>query len=82
MKNPQSELYCDSFSFTQVRMSCQDLFCIQRSTEQPSHSFSSQFSFQYSRMAIERVMSLSVGALITPPGIMNDECGHCPPRIA
>ena len=29
-----------------------------------------------------QVMSDSVGAHMTPPGIMNDECGHCPPKIA
>ena len=31
---------------------------------------------------VDRVMSDSVGAHMTPPGIMNDECGHCPPKIA
>jgi len=29
-----------------------------------------------------RVTSDRVGAHITPPGTMNDECGHCPPKIA
>ena len=27
-------------------------------------------------------MSDRVGAHMTPPGIMNDECGHWPPKIA
>ena len=82
MKNPQSLLYCDSFSSTQASTSSQVLFSSQRSTLQPSHSASSQLSFQCSRMAIERVTSDKVGADITPPGTMKLECGHCPPKMA
>src|SRR5689334_12589325 len=82
MKKPQSLLYCDSFSSTHSCMSSQLFTSSQRSIEQPSHSFSSQLSFQCSRIAVARVTSVSVGALITPPGTMKLECGHCPPKIA
>ena len=82
MKKPMSELRCDSFSSTQASTSAQLLFSSQRSTLQPSRSDSSQLSFQFSRIAIERVTSDSVGAPITPPGTMKLECGHCPPKIA
>ena len=62
-------------------MSSQVRFSSHRSTEQPSHWFSSQSSFHAFRMAIDRVTSDNVGAHMTPPGIMNDECGHWPPMI-
>ena len=82
MKKPQSELRCDSFSSTQASMSSQVLISSQRSMEQPSHSFSSQLSFQWLRIAVARVTSDRLGALITPPGTMNELCGHWPPKIA
>ena len=82
MKKPRSLLYCDSFSSTQASTSSQVLFCSQRSMLQPRKSDSSQLSFQFSRIAIERVTSDSVAAPMTPPGTMKLECGHCPPKMA
>jgi hypothetical protein len=72
MKRPRSLSRCDSFSSTHAKMSSHVLFSSQRSTEQPSHWASSQLSFQFSRMAIERVTSERVGAHMTPPGIMKE----------
>ena len=66
----------DSFSSIQACTSLHVLFSSQRSTEQPSHWPSSHCRAQFSRIEMERVTSDSVGALMTPPGIMNDECGH------
>ncbi len=82
MKKPQSLSCCSWFSSTQASTSSQVLLASQRSTEQPSQCFSSQLSFQCSRIAIERVTSESVGAHMTPPGTMKLECGHWPPKIA
>ena len=42
----------------------------------------SQLSFQWLRIAVPRVTSARLGALITPPGTMNELCGHWPPKIA
>ena len=82
MKNPQSLSCCASFSSTQASTSSQLELASQRSTLQPSQYFSSQLSRQCSRMAIDLVTSDSVGAHITPPGTMKEECGHWPPKIA
>ncbi len=76
MKKPQSLSCCASFSSTQASTSSQVWLASQRSTEQPSQYFSSQLSFQCSRIAIERVTSARVGAHITPPGTIKLECGH------